>query len=336
MYTHAFECFDISPLLAVTSPTLECGKTTCLMLIRALVPRPLSSSSISTAALFRAVDKYRPTVLIDEADTFLSERNDLRGLLNSGHHRQSAYFYRSAGEDHEPKEFSTWAPKAVAQIGSLHPTLMIRAIHIELRRKNTIEKVEHLRYDRLGNLDPLKRQTARWVSDNSNCLREADPRMPSTLAGRTADNWRPLARPHIQPSRCSGHAGGEVLDVNTMGPLRVTEAFIPHLTRSERKLVVTITSGMGSIGDNTSGGSIPYRSSKAAVNMVMRTVAIDLADRGIISVVINPGWVRTDMGGPNAPLTAIESVKAIRRLVSTLGREQSGKFFNYDGREYPW
>jgi NAD(P)-dependent dehydrogenase (short-subunit alcohol dehydrogenase family) len=128
----------------------------------------------------------------------------------------------------------------------------------------------------------------------------------------------------------------EVLDVNTMGPLRVTEAFIPHLTRSERKLVVTITSGMGSIGDNTSGGSIPYRSSKAAVNMVMRTVAIDLADRGIISVVINPGWVRTDMGGPNAPLTAIESVKAIRRLVSTLGREQSGKFFNYDGREYPW
>jgi NAD(P)-dependent dehydrogenase (short-subunit alcohol dehydrogenase family) len=128
----------------------------------------------------------------------------------------------------------------------------------------------------------------------------------------------------------------EVLDVNTMGPLRVTEAFIPHLTRSERKLVVTITSGMGSIGDNTSGGSIPYRSSKAAVNMVMRTVAIDLADRGIISVVINPGWVKTDMGGPNAPLTVSESVKAIRRLVSTLGREQSGKFFNYDGREYPW
>jgi len=128
----------------------------------------------------------------------------------------------------------------------------------------------------------------------------------------------------------------EVLDVNTVGPLRVTEAFIPHLARSERKLVVTLASGMGSIGDNTSGGSIPYRSSKAAVNMVMRTLAIDLADRGIISVVINPGWVKTDMGGPNAPLTASESVKAMRRLVSTLGPTQSGKFFNYDGREYPW
>jgi NAD(P)-dependent dehydrogenase (short-subunit alcohol dehydrogenase family) len=128
----------------------------------------------------------------------------------------------------------------------------------------------------------------------------------------------------------------KVLDVNTMGPLRVTEAFIPHLARSARKLVVTITSGMGSIGDNGSGGSIPYRSSKAAVNMVVRTVAIDLADRGIVSVVISPGWVKTDMGGPNAPLTASESVGAIRRLVSTLGPALSGRFFNHNGREYPW
>ena len=128
----------------------------------------------------------------------------------------------------------------------------------------------------------------------------------------------------------------EVLDVNTMGPLRVTEAFIPHLTRSERKLVVTITSGMGSIGDNTSGGSIPYRSSKAAVNMVMRSAAIDLKPRGIIAVVINPGWVKTDMGGAEAPLTAAQSVGAMKHLIGSLGPTQSGKFFNYDGREYPW
>jgi NAD(P)-dependent dehydrogenase (short-subunit alcohol dehydrogenase family) len=128
----------------------------------------------------------------------------------------------------------------------------------------------------------------------------------------------------------------EVLDVNTMGPLRVTEAFIPQLAGSERKLVVTITSGMGSIGDNSSGGSTPYRSSKAAVNMVMRTVAIDLANHGIVSVLINPGWVKTDMGGPNAPLATKESVGAIRRLISTFGPALSGRFFNHDGREYPW
>jgi NAD(P)-dependent dehydrogenase (short-subunit alcohol dehydrogenase family) len=128
----------------------------------------------------------------------------------------------------------------------------------------------------------------------------------------------------------------QVLDVNTMGPLRVLESFIDHIARSERRLVVTITSGMGSIGDNTSGGSIAYRSSKAAVNMVMRSAAIDLAPRRVTCVVVNPGWVRTDMGGPSATLTPLESVTALRRLIATLGPDHSGKFYHYDGSEYPW
>jgi NAD(P)-dependent dehydrogenase (short-subunit alcohol dehydrogenase family) len=131
-------------------------------------------------------------------------------------------------------------------------------------------------------------------------------------------------------------AWAKVLDVNTMDPLRVSEAFVDHVAQSERKLIVTITSGMGSLADNTSGGAYAYRSSKAAVNMVMRSLAIDLAPRGIACVVINPGWVLTDMGGPHATLTTAESVKKLRRLIETLGPGQSGKFFNYDGREYAW
>jgi NAD(P)-dependent dehydrogenase (short-subunit alcohol dehydrogenase family) len=131
-------------------------------------------------------------------------------------------------------------------------------------------------------------------------------------------------------------AWAKVLDVNTMGPMRVSEAFVDHVARSERKLIVTLTSGMGSIADNTSGGSIAYRSSKAAVNMVMRSLAIDLAPRGITCVVVNPGWVRTDMGGAHATSTPAESVSMLRRLIETLGPAQSGKFFNYDGREYAW
>jgi len=131
-------------------------------------------------------------------------------------------------------------------------------------------------------------------------------------------------------------AWAEVLAVNTMGPMRVSEAFVEHVASSDRKLIVTLTSGMGSIADNTSGGSIVYRSAKAAVNMVMRTLAIDLAPRGIICVVVNPGWVRTDMGGQNASLEPSESISALRRLIATFGREQSGKFFNHTGREYPW
>ena len=131
-------------------------------------------------------------------------------------------------------------------------------------------------------------------------------------------------------------AWAKVLEANTMGPMRVSEEFVDQVARSERKLIVTLTSGMGSLADNTSGGSIAYRSSKAAVNMVMRSLAIDLAPRGITCVVVNPGWVQTDMGGTNATLTTAESVTKLKSLFETLGPAQSGKFFNYNGREYPW
>lgn len=131
-------------------------------------------------------------------------------------------------------------------------------------------------------------------------------------------------------------AWAETLDINTMGPMRVAEAFVDHVGGSQRKLMVAITSGMGSLADNTSGGSVIYRSSKAALNMAMRTLALELAPRGIRCVVVNPGWVRTDMGGANAPLAPSESVEAIRRLIETLGPKQTGEFLNYDGSAYPW
>src|SRR4026208_119805 len=118
----------------------------------------------------------------------------------------------------------------------------------------------------------------------------------------------------------------KVLDVNTLGPLRVSEAFVDHVARSERKLIVTLTSGMGSLADNTSGGSIAYRSSKAAVNMVMRSLARDLAPFGITCVVVNPGWLQTDMGGTQATMSSAESVTKLRNLIETLGPAQSGKF----------
>jgi len=128
----------------------------------------------------------------------------------------------------------------------------------------------------------------------------------------------------------------QVLEVNLLGPARMCEAFLDCLQRSDRRLIVTITSGMGSLADNTSGGAVLYRTSKAAVNMLIRTSAIDLQARGITCIVVNPGWVKTDMGGPNAKLSPEESIQAMRRLIAKLGREDSGKFYNYDGREYPW
>ena len=128
----------------------------------------------------------------------------------------------------------------------------------------------------------------------------------------------------------------QVLKVNLLGPARMCEAFLPRLAQAGRPLVVSITSGMGSLADNSSGGYIAYRTSKAALNMLMRSAAIDLQPRGVSCVLVNPGWVKTDMGGPGATLTATQSVTAMRRLIAKLGPQDSGRFFNYDGREYPW
>ena len=145
-----------------------------------------------------------------------------------------------------------------------------------------------------------------------------------------------IGKPGQRTGNIDYESWAQVLDVNTMGPLRVTEAFVEHVARSERKVVVTITSGLGSLTDNTSGGSIPYRTSKAAVNMAMRSAAIDLAPRSIACVLVNPGWVKTDMGGAGAPLKPSESVAALKSLIATFGLAHSGKFFHYDGREYAW
>jgi len=127
-----------------------------------------------------------------------------------------------------------------------------------------------------------------------------------------------------------------VLDVNTLGPMRVTEAFVDNVAKSREKKVVTITSGMGSIADNTSGGSYAYRTSKAAVNMVVKSLSLDLAPRGIVCIVMNPGWVRTDMGGARGTLSPEESIHAMRGVIAGLKPGDTGKFFNYNGKSYPW
>jgi len=118
--------------------------------------------------------------------------------------------------------------------------------------------------------------------------------------------------------------------------MRVVEAFLDSVAKGSDRKIVTLTSAMGSIADNGSGGSYAYRSSKAAVNIVMKSLSIDLAPRGITCVVVHPGWVRTDMGGPDGKLTPTQSVAALRGLIAGLKPEDSGRFFNYDGKTYPW
>ncbi|MEO6423653.1 MAG: SDR family oxidoreductase, partial [Candidatus Nitrotoga sp.] len=128
----------------------------------------------------------------------------------------------------------------------------------------------------------------------------------------------------------------QIFRINTMAPLKMAETFATHLSRSKQKVFVAITSKMGSIEDNSGGGSYLYRTSKTAVNMVVKSLAIDLLSAGITSIVIHPGWVKTDMGGPNALISVKQSVSGIRQVISNLSMADSGKFFNYDGQIIPW
>jgi NAD(P)-dependent dehydrogenase (short-subunit alcohol dehydrogenase family) len=124
--------------------------------------------------------------------------------------------------------------------------------------------------------------------------------------------------------------------INTMATLKMVRAFHPHIVQSDQKTIVTISSKMGSIADNDSGGSYMYRSSKAAVNMVVKTLAIDLKPTGVIAMVLHPGWVKTDMGGPHALISSMQSVSGMREVISRLTMNDSGKFIAYDGKEVRW
>lgn len=128
----------------------------------------------------------------------------------------------------------------------------------------------------------------------------------------------------------------EVFTVNTMAPLILTSALLSNLQQGRKKTIVLMSSKMGSMGDNDSGGAYIYRSSKAALNALGKSLALDLAAQQIKVALLHPGWVQTDMGGPHACITTETSVKGIRNLLENLKPEQSGQFLQYDGTVLPW
>lgn len=190
--TWCIDVVDVAPIAAITAPEKRCGKSQLLFLIGRLANRPLTASNITPAALFRSIDLWHPTLLIDEADAFMRENEELRGLLNCGHTRESAYTVRVVGDDHTPKMFFVWGAKAIAGIGHLAETLMDRSIALELRRKLPDEQVEKLRHAEPGLFGDLRAKLARWSEDNADAIRMARPSLPDALHDRAADNWEPL------------------------------------------------------------------------------------------------------------------------------------------------
>ena len=131
-------------------------------------------------------------------------------------------------------------------------------------------------------------------------------------------------------------AWGQVFRTNAMSPLAVSAAFAANVAQGGQKKIITLSSIMGSIAENDSSGDFIYRSSKAAVNAVMKSLAGDLKSEGITVTVVHPGWVLTDMGGPEAAIDATESVTGMRAVIAGLKESDSGRFLNYDGTEIPW
>jgi putative DNA primase/helicase len=208
LHTYAFELRDVSTYLGVESPEKRCGKTTLLSILSRLANRPVAAANISPSAFFRVIEEMRPTLLIDEADTFLRGNDELRGILNAGYTRDTAYVVRVTQADGDSRSsegsaarpgprsagssllrFSCWCPKVLAAIGRLPDTLADRCIVIRMQRKTIHEDCERLRNFEVSN---LRERCAQFVNENRAAIGSAEPEIPESLHDRAADIWEPL------------------------------------------------------------------------------------------------------------------------------------------------
>jgi putative DNA primase/helicase len=193
MHAWCLDAFSLSPFLRIISPTKGCGKTTLLTLISEMLPKCLLSANITSASMFRLIDKFKASVGIDEADGAFKENYELISLVNSSYTRSTAQVPRCASETNEVELFSVWGAKVICGIGKLPPTTEDRSIVIHLKKKRNGEKVEKFRYDKLGAFGDLKSKLKRFSDDHIEALKEADdPKLPEQLGDRPADNWRQL------------------------------------------------------------------------------------------------------------------------------------------------
>jgi len=190
-HAHAINAFTHTPRLNIQSPEKRCGKTTLRDVVATLVPKPLSTENLSTAVLFRVVDKYQPTLLADECDSWIHNNEDLRGLLNAGHKR-GGQALRCVGDNFEPRAFNVFAAVVLAGIGNLPGTLFDRAIVVRLARAKPGEVTTRFDSRRIEEETERCRKLARWTADHFDTLKRCDPKLPETAFNRLADNWRPL------------------------------------------------------------------------------------------------------------------------------------------------
>lgn len=192
VHTHCLDSFEHTPRLAILSPEKRCGKTRVLEVIERLAHEPIYAANVTAPVVFRLIEARKPTFLIDEADTFLRDSEELRGVLNAGHKRGGAV-YRCEGDTNEPVSFDVFGPVAVAAIGSIADTLLDRSVRISMSRKVKGEAIERLpRRRRDKEFPDLRLRIVRWASDRKRELEEAEPQFPEALNDREIDSWTPL------------------------------------------------------------------------------------------------------------------------------------------------
>ena len=191
-FTWFIDGAKVAPMINITSPEKRCGKSTLLLVIESMVSKPLLASNITGSALFRSIELWTPTLLIDETDAFLNEKEELRGILNAGHYRKTAFVIRTVGDNHEPRKFMTWCAKVLCGIGKIAHTLTDRSIVIELRRKLVHEQVENIHLADESEFAVIRQKLKRWTEDNLEQYRATRPPRIEGINDRAADNWQPL------------------------------------------------------------------------------------------------------------------------------------------------
>ena len=192
VFTWFIDVVDVAPIANVTAPERRCGKTVLLTVLGRLSCRSLTVSNIAPAALFRTVQLWTPTLLIDEVDSFLAVHDEARGILNAGFTRDSAFVIRCVGDEHTPTCFNIWGAKALCGIGKIADTLADRSIPLRLRRKLTGERTVKLRHADPSAFAERVAQLARFAIDNREAVRNARPAEIEGLNDRTNDCWEPL------------------------------------------------------------------------------------------------------------------------------------------------
>lgn len=227
IYTHVYEVFPIAPLLVITSPTRQSGKTSVMSMLSRLCHNPFETSNISEAAIFHVIKKYHPTLLIDEADTFMTGNQAMTGIINSGHKRINGFVTRVSKNG--VVRYPTFCPKAIASIGRPSETIMSRAIVINMMRKLTTETVDRVQDIGPDELSILQGRIMRWAADNGEALASIVPERVGVKNDRSEDNYAPLLA-------IATHLGGPWLEEARAAFVVLSGLTVPETNAEDRLL----------------------------------------------------------------------------------------------------